>query len=358
MKKIMFFVTTFLLLIITSIPIMAYDEVNVNIKDVQTTEIDFVYNQRDISSEALDNIPKSIEVVKEKNKIYLRQTVSNVDLEKTLKTAIDNMEKFCSEYIPEDARKLKNADLVINAAFSGYPFGGRTGVNISAGKISSDINVKMNGTFSVNNGDYVSEQRLTSADFPLYIEFGTNTIDSLEISIEPQSNYKTVYVKYTIDGSKEVYSDMSKDRLEAEGFTVLNQSKNNLVLEYTYNDIEAFNSLFNLDLVKIFNIIGTFNISASKSIVNNLEVTGKLSNSEVIKNVLIKVVMPKSATDSTSGYEGTVFTYDGTSPATIDIVSKNANTSTILIITIVPLCIAFVIAALLMLNKRGKHIRY
>ena len=322
---------------------MAYDEVNVNIKDVQTTEIDFVYNQRDISSEALDNIPKSIEVVKEKNKIYLRQTVSNVDLEKTLKTAIDNMEKFCSEYIPEDARKLKNADLVINAAFSGYPFGGRTGVNISAGKISSDINVKMNGTFSVNNGDYVSEQRLTSADFPLYIEFGTNTIDSLEISIEPQSNYKTVYVKYTIDGSKEVYSDMSKDRLEAEGFTVLNQSKNNLVLEYTYNDIEAFNSLFNLDLVKI---------------VNNLEVTVKLSNSEVIKNVLIKVVMHKSATDSTSGYEGTVFTYDGTSPATIDIVSKNANTSTILIITIVPLCIAFVIAALLMLNKRGKHIRY
>ena len=67
MKKIIFFITTFLLLIITSIPIMAYDEVNVNIKDVQTTEIDFVYNQRDIASEALDNIPKSIEVVKEKN---------------------------------------------------------------------------------------------------------------------------------------------------------------------------------------------------------------------------------------------------------------------------------------------------
>ena len=71
MKKIIFFITTFLLLIITSIPIMAYDEVNVNIKDVQTTEIDFVYNQRDISSEALDNIPKSIEVVKEKNVVDL-----------------------------------------------------------------------------------------------------------------------------------------------------------------------------------------------------------------------------------------------------------------------------------------------
>ena len=60
MKKIIFFITTFLLLIITSISIMAYDEVNVNIKDVQTTEIDFVYNQRDISAGALDNIPKSI----------------------------------------------------------------------------------------------------------------------------------------------------------------------------------------------------------------------------------------------------------------------------------------------------------
>ena len=67
--------------------------------------------------------------------------------------------------------------------------------------------------------------------------------------------------------------------------------------------------------------------------------------------------MLENSKDSISGHEGKNFKYNITGNAEFNIEFSKVNTTTLLIVILVPACIIFVIATLLMLGKRSAHIR-
>ena len=79
MKKIFSLLTICLLLFTLSLPVYAYEGVNVNIKDVQTTEIDIIFKKGDLSKNFLNNLPSEIKAYESDNNILLRMIVSYVD---------------------------------------------------------------------------------------------------------------------------------------------------------------------------------------------------------------------------------------------------------------------------------------
>ena len=357
MKKIFSLLTICLLLFTLSLPVYAYEGVNVNIKDVQTTEIDIIFKKGDLSKNFLNNLPSEIKAYESDNNILLRMIVSNVDFERDFNNRFESLINSLENYHTDIANELKSKNINITSSFYGYPFGGRTSLYIDATNIEKDINIVMDGTFSINGGEYVSNQALTSSDMPATIEFGANTADSLEIKIEPQSNYKTVNVTYSIHTSTGRMKDMPADSYTSNGFNVVSQSTDNIVIEESYSDLEAFNNLFNLNLGRYFNVIGNFQINAQKSLTKTMTVSGMFVGSEAIDNVTLKIIMPEEATDSVSMHTGDTFTYDVAGNAEMNIEFSKINTSTLIILTIVPICIIFVVASLIMLNKRGSHIR-
>lgn len=356
MRKIFSILVICFMFLTLSIPGFAYEETNVRVKDVQTTEIDFVFKKGELKSDLLKNLPSDIKAYESDNNIALRLVVSNVDFQTTFKSEYKKLINAFEKYQPDIAKDFNEKNIEITSAFYGYPFGGRTLITLD-GDIDNNINVIVNGKYALNDGEYISEGTITPGDMPATIEFGTNTIDSLEIEVTPQSNYKTINVKYTIYSESGKLKSMSESDYIKEGFTVLNLSENQLVIEETYYDLDAFNNLFTLNLGRYFNIIGTINVNSSKSLMKNMTVEGMFVDSETIDNVLLTVQMPEKSEDSISGYSGEKFTYDISGAAKMNIGFKTVNMSTLVILIIVPVCIIFVIASLLMLNKRSAHIK-
>lgn len=357
MKKLFSLLTICLMLFTLSLPVYAYEEVNVNIKDVQTTEIDIIFKKGDLSKNFLSSLAEEIKILESDNNILLRMTISNARAQEDFKEDFEKLIKSLEQHHPKIADELKSKNITLESSFYGYPFGGRTSIYLNGENFEKNINISMDGTFSYNNGEYVSEAQITPADIPLSLEYGTNTIDSLEIRIEPQKNYKTVNVTYAIKTSSGRMKDMSAAAYAQDGFNVVSQTSDNLVIEESYSDLGGFNNLFNLNLGRYFNVIGNLQIDSQKSLTKSMTVTGNFVESETIDNVIIKITMPEEATDSVSMHTGDTFTYDITGNAEMNIEFSKINTSTLLILTIVPICIIFVVASLMMLNKRGSHIR-
>jgi len=357
MKKLFSLLTICLMLFTLSLPVYAYEEVNVNIKNVQTTEIDIIFKKGDLSKNFLNSLSDEIKIMESDDNILLRITVSNANIQEEFKEDFDVLIQALEQYHPEIANELKSKNINLESSFYGYPFGGRTSIYLTGENFDKNINIFMDGTFSYNNSEYVSEAQITPSDIPLSLEYGTTTADSLEIRIEPQNNYKTVHVTYAIKTSSGRMKDMSAEAYAKEGFNVVSQSSDNIVIEESYSDLGGFNNLFNLNLGRYFNVIGNLQIDSQKSLTKSMTVTGKFVESESIDNVILKIIMPEEATDSVSMYTGDIFTYDVTGNAEINIEFSKINTSTLLILTIVPICIIFVVASLIMLNKRGGHIR-
>lgn len=358
MKKIACLFSTALLLIMTAIPSMAYEYVNVEAVDVQTTYIDFVFDGDKLNSALEKSLETPISTFEDaKGNDILRIKVSNVSFADNFNDAMEELIYAAEENQPEIAEIFKNKNIEIESSFFGFPFGGRTTLNINTPNPENDINVKIDGSYSLNNGDYNKSGVITAGDYPAYVEYGTNTANSLKITIEPEDNYKSVYVTFDITSNSGEMLSMDDSAYELQKYTVLYKNSNDISLGYTYNDIGEFNNLFNLDLVRIFGVVGNMEMKSGKSLMNNMTITGKFAESESIDEVTLTVKMPETATDEISGYTGDSFTYDITGKAEMNISFTKLNTSTMIILIIVPVCIFFVLASLLMLNKRGSHIR-
>lgn len=340
-----------------SISASAYESVEIDIIDVQTTNVNFVYNKRDFSNAELAEIDESYNVFEKDGKILVGFTANNANLQVITSNILPSFISVLEQYKPDDANRLKNLELNIESKFNGFPYGGRTTANISANNVEKPITIKSTGTFSIDNSSYVSEMELDGSNFPMHIEYGSNTIDELSISIKPQSNNKDVEVQYFIRSNKGVFLDMSTEALNNMGLDVIEQSPNNLVLVAMYDDLFAFNALFNKDLVDYFNIIGKINIDGDLSVTKSMKVDVDMRYSETLTNATIKIEMPNNAKDSESGQTGKIFTYDMTKPIQTSIEYKAANVGTIAIVIIVPICCAFVIGAFVMLNKRSRHMQ-
>ena len=358
MKKIACLFSTALLLIMTAIPSMAYEYVNVEAVDVQTTYIDFVFNGDELNSALEKSLNSPISTFEdESGNDVLRIKVSNVDFAGTFNNAMESVISAAEKNQPEIAKIFKDKNIEIESSFYGFPFGGRTSLNINASNPEKDIIVKIDGSYSLNYNDYVKEGVITASDYPAYVEYGTNTANTLNITIQPENNYKSVYVIFDITSNSGEMLSMDDSAYALQKYTVLYKNSNNISLAYTYNDIGEFNNLFNLDMVRIFGVVGNLEMTSSKSLINKMNITGKFAESESIDDVKLTIKMPETATDEVSGYTGDSFTYDVTGRAEMNISFSKINTSTMIILIIVPVCIFFVVAALLMLNKRGSHIR-
>ena len=357
MKKIYSFLFMLFLMIFTAMPAFAYEEMNVNIKDVQTTTVQLVYNKQDISQNTLDGLNSQFRVNVNGNLVYIEFDVSNVVLDKEFNDRINDLSAQFAKNDPELARELERINLVLDTSFYGYSFGGRTTVIAEADYIPNPINIKMDGKFSVNGGEYVSEATLAQKDFPLSLEYGTTTIDSIDITLEVFDDYKKSEAKYDIYSDTGALKDMSADELTAYGFDVVSMSGNNLVLTMSYTDLGGLNNLFNMDMVNILNVIGKVDVKTHKSLMKGMTISGDFIDSENVENITLTVVLPEEATDTINNVEAKSFKYDISKPVKFNIEYNKLNLAVMAVILIVPTCMVFVILILLMMNKRGAHIR-
>lgn len=357
MKKIYSFLFMLFLMIFTAIPAFAYEEMNVDIKDVQNTTVQLVYKKQDISQNTLDSLNNQFKVKVDGNLVYIEFNVSNVVFDKDFNDRLNDLSAQFNKHDPQLAGELEKINLVLDTSFFGYSFGGRTTLVAEADYIPNPINIKMDGKFSINNGEYVSEATLAQKDFPLTMEYGTTTIDSIDITLEIFNDYKKSEVKYDIYSETGALKDMSVDELTAYGFNVVSMSGNNLVLEMSYTDLGGLNNLFNMDMVNILNVIGKIDVSTHKSLMKGMTVEGDFIDSENVENITLTVVLPEEATDTINNVESKSFKYDISRPVKFNIEYNKLNWSVMAVILIVPTCMIFVVAILLMMNKRGAHIR-
>lgn len=358
MKKLCSVFLFILLIFTTNLNAFAYEEVNVTVENVQGTHIDFVFDKGDLTGSVLSELSQAeINVLESGDNLILRLTVRNAVFAEDFNVKYEKMLQVLEKHYPSMAKELKAKNISIESSFFGYPFGGRTSLFVNGENLEKDINIKINGKYSLNNGNYVSEGIISPSNIPASIEFGVNSIDSLEIKVIPQSNYKSIDVQYTINSSQDGFNEMSPELLAAEGFTVLSKTNELLVIQETYDDLEAFNHLFTLKLGQIFNVIGQVEITASQSLSKTMDAKAMFIESESIDNVTLEIEMLENSKDSVSGHEGKNFKYNITVPTEFNIEFSKVNTTTLLIVILVPVCIIFVVATLLMLGKRSAHIR-
>lgn len=355
MKKITSILTVVLLLALLAVPISAYDEMNVNIQDVQTTEIELVYKNKSVPNKIFNELSEKYSVTQDDSNTYVRFVVANMNIAEDLKNNFNNILKVFHDNKASEDINLNNIEF--ESSFNGATFGGRTEIVVDGEVPDAPINVHIKGSVSVNQDDYESDKVITPDMFPLYLEYGTSTIDELSITIEPESNYKTIDVTYVIRKSNGPYKQMTEDEYKAMGYEVLGYNNGSITLMYSYSDLMEFNNMFNYNLVRLFNIVGNLQIDSGKSLTKSMTVTGGVSKSESIDNVTLSIVMPEKSKDSVSGAVGQTFKYDMTRPFTTDISFTAANMSTVIIILVVALGIGMVVVCFITLNKRGAHIR-
>lgn len=339
------------------------NEVNVNIRNVQESEIYFSVPSDTFSIETINALKSnSYTITQENNKLKISTIVSNVRLADNVNEQFIGFLEIIKTYDTEIYNQIKDYNFMIESSFSGYSFGGIESVNLSSSNIDKDFKINITGQdmIALNNGNVESKISLSSDDLQqsAFISYNMSSINDLKIKIIPKKDYKTIDATFEMQSSAPILDDMPTEQLVERGFIVDNQNESLLIITKNYENTETFNYLFNLDLINVFGLVGKVDIDYNLGLVKEVNVDAIFQKSELIDNVNLEVIIPKKGTETISNVSGTEFSWDIDKNFEARIESVNINYSSIIISLIIIVGITFVCMGMIIMKKRSSHILY
>jgi len=341
----------------------ASNELTVKIKNVQETEISFVVPNNTFSYETISKLKENdFDISEQSEDVKIGATVSNIQLADNVNKKFANLLTILKDNDTVIYDEIKNYSFSIESSFDGYPFGAIESINLATKNIDSDFKVKIIGQdiISLNNGTLASDIVITGSDLnkSAFISYNMSSIKNLKISIEPKKDYKSIDVFFKIDSKNPILNDMKASGYVEQGFTVENQNESSLTLSKHYENTQMFNYVFNMDMINYFGIVGKVDVNYGLNVMKSVNVNATFSESKLIDDVQIAVVLPKKGTDSISKNKDTKFSWNLKQSINADITSKVPNYSTIFIVLVSIIGISFVFLGTMILKKRVGNVKF
>lgn len=335
-------------------------EVNVDIIDLETTKLSFELDSNTFSEDSIEELRRNkFDVVENYEEIIISTDINNISFGKNINEKYASFLKIMSEYDVEIYNELKSKKISFESSFGGFPFGAVSMVTMKNSNIPSGIKVNVNaqGIASFNDGEFLERQTIDSQSFKDKNTFIYNltAANSVVISIKPNKDYRKIEAIYEINSDKEVFKTITEQDLYEEGFFIVSQSDKNLIISKTFQNSDEFNIAFNLDLINIFSIVGKIDIELKNDVFEKININGTMLASDLIKNVTLKVILPKEGIDKVSGIEAKSFQWDVENKINMEINSSNINIFKVVSALGTTFIIGFVIYAIVIFFKKFKR---
>lgn len=298
-----------------------------------------------MSTDTLDELRKAGFVATETS---ISKDVDNTKIQQEVDNSFNSAVEIIEKNQPDLSKELIENKPSITSSWFGYPVGGTATIKFKGNSNTNDVTFTVKSKSPITLNDSLTDKNEITFDSDKLkkeniVKYNVRSIKSLRENIYQLDDNKNIRVEYIIAGTDDFNPNSYIQTFNNNGYYAESQGGNNIKLVRNFKNTMDFNSVFNLDNLNMFGVIGNVNITEKNSIEKKFNVTGKISKTEGIGGYSLGIYTNKDSTE---------YKY-ANKPIEINIESKNMNIGTIAIALICIFSIITVIVILRYMHKNG-----